>query len=201
MTELPHDSSRPHCQAGRGCDRAPCFQARLDATAGQYRVHKRTDLCAEHLGAAIQAITAWARDEGLRGEVTVLAIDLSGSGAVTPAWDISSLAFATIPITPFTASGGQSCPRVYPPMNTSKADTNEDTGGTSQEDGPPSRSAPWPNALSPVSMADRARSARLNWASARPARQQYREVRTLGEHHAAAVPARSATPPRTCHAI
>src|SRR5438094_4673803 len=73
MTELPLDSSRPHCQAGRGCDHAPCFQARLDATAGQYRVHKRTDLCAEHLGAAIQAITAWAHDEGLRGEVTVFA--------------------------------------------------------------------------------------------------------------------------------
>jgi hypothetical protein len=201
MTELPHDSSRPHCQAGRGCDRAPCFQARLDAIAGQYRVHKRTDLCAEHLGAAIQAITAWAHDEGLRGEVTVLAIDLSGSGAVTPAWDRSSLAFATIPITPFGTSAGHACPRVYPLMDTSRADTSQETRGTSQEDGPPSRSAPWPHALSPVSLADRARSARLNLASGRPARQQYREVRTLGEHHAAPVAARSVTPPRTCHAI
>jgi hypothetical protein len=86
-------------------------------------------------------------------------------------------------------------------MDTSQADICEEAGGTSQEDGPPSRSAPWPNALSPVSLADRARSARLNWTSGRPARQQYREVRTLGEHHAAAVTARPVTPPQTCHAI
>jgi hypothetical protein len=161
----------------------------LDAAAGQYRVHKRTDLCAEHLGAAIQAITAWARDEGLEGEVTVLAVDLSESGQPAPAWDRNSLAFATIPISPLSTSGGRVYPRASAPVDNMQADTSKATEATSPKNDPPNRSAIWRAALSPVSMSDCARSARLNWASGRPGRQQYREVRALGEHHAAAVTA------------
>jgi hypothetical protein len=67
-----------HCQADPRCDRAPCFQVRLDA-AGCRPVHRQAELCAEHLGTAA-ALAAWAREEGLEGQVTVLAIDQPAPG-------------------------------------------------------------------------------------------------------------------------
>jgi hypothetical protein len=170
MTESLSDSSRPHCQAGRGCDRAPCFQARLEAATGEYHVHKRTDLCAEHLGAAIQAITAWARDQGLHGEVTVLAIDLPDSAQTASAWSRSSLAFATIALSP------------PPPGEEPPAEASQPASATLRENGPPGRSAPPSQAVvSPVSLADSARGARLNWASGCRHGQHYRELRGLGD--------------------
>lgn len=96
MTELLPASAWPFCQAGPGCDRAPCFEARVEAVAGQRCVRTRTELCAQHVGATIQALTAWARDQGLTGEVTVLAIDLPDPGQAVPAWGRSGLAFSTI---------------------------------------------------------------------------------------------------------
>jgi hypothetical protein len=75
MTELLHSSPSLHCQADRGCNRAPCFQARLEAVSGLRSVWRRTELCAEHLGDTLQALTVWARAKGLEGKVTVLAIE------------------------------------------------------------------------------------------------------------------------------
>lgn len=99
MTDLL-PASPPSCQAGCPCDRAPRFQARLEATAGDRRVCRRAELCAQHLGNAVQALAAWARDEGLEGQVTVLAIDLPTPGQVPPAWARRGFAFGAIPLNP-----------------------------------------------------------------------------------------------------
>jgi hypothetical protein len=79
MTELLPLLPAAGCQAGR-CDRVPCFQARLEAYAGRRPVARHAELCAEHLGDAVHALAAWARDQGLEGKVTVLAVDQLGSG-------------------------------------------------------------------------------------------------------------------------
>lgn len=68
------------CQPGRPCDRAPCFQARLEAAAGGRLVRRHVELCAEHLGDTVQALAVWARAQGLEGKVTVLAIDQPAPG-------------------------------------------------------------------------------------------------------------------------
>jgi hypothetical protein len=78
MTELLLSVPSPRCQADRRCDRVPCFQARLDA-AGRWPVRRHAEVCAEHLG-TVQALAAWARDKGLDGTVTVLAIDQPAPG-------------------------------------------------------------------------------------------------------------------------
>jgi hypothetical protein len=74
MTQLL--SSRPVIRppADRCCDRAPCFQAWLETTAGPRQTRVITELCACHLGEAAQALAAWARAQGLSGQLTVLAI-------------------------------------------------------------------------------------------------------------------------------
>jgi hypothetical protein len=68
----------PGCQADQRCDRAPCFQAKLHATAGTTRVTRDAEICACHLGGTVQALAAWARHQHLTGTVTVLAIDPAG---------------------------------------------------------------------------------------------------------------------------
>lgn len=78
MTELLLSAPSPRCQADRRCDRTVCFQARLEA-AGRHPVRKQAELCAEHLGTAA-AIAAWAREQGLEGKVTVLAIEQAAPG-------------------------------------------------------------------------------------------------------------------------
>jgi hypothetical protein len=86
MTELLSYVPAARCQADQPCDRAPCFQARLEATAERCLVRRHAELCVEHLGDAVQAMTAWARSQGLEGKVTVLAIDQPPPGqAPSPA--------------------------------------------------------------------------------------------------------------------
>jgi len=80
MTELLSYVPSARCQAGQPCDRAPCFQARLEAAAGRRPVRRHAELCAEHLGDTVQALAAWARDRGLEGKVTVLAVDQPARG-------------------------------------------------------------------------------------------------------------------------
>jgi hypothetical protein len=79
MTELLPFLPSAGCQAGL-CDRAPCFQARLEASDGRLPVHRHAELCAEHLGDAVHALAAWARDQGMEGKVTVLAVDQPAPG-------------------------------------------------------------------------------------------------------------------------
>ena len=50
MTELLLSAPVIHGQAARCCDRAPCFQARLEAAAGRRPVRGQAEICAEHLG-------------------------------------------------------------------------------------------------------------------------------------------------------
>lgn len=100
MTELLPVSPSPFCKADHHCDRIPCFQARLEATAGRRCIRTRTELCVDHLGNAVQELAAWAREQGLDGEVTVFAIDLPGSSQLSPAWGRSGLLFGTIPLHP-----------------------------------------------------------------------------------------------------
>ena len=102
MTELLTSSPSLHCQADHDCNRAPCFQARLEAaTAGRRPVRRRTELCAEHLGGTVQAMTAWARGQGLEGKVTVLAIDQPDPGqAVINEKIRCAFAFGTILLNP-----------------------------------------------------------------------------------------------------
>ncbi len=80
MTELLLSAPSVHCQADLRCDRAPCFQARLEAAAGRRPVRRHAELCAEHLGHTVQALATWARQHGLEGKVTVLAIDPPAPG-------------------------------------------------------------------------------------------------------------------------
>ena len=91
------------CHADRRCDRAPSFQVRLEA-AGRRPVCRRIGLCAEHLGEAA-TLTAWARAQGLRGTVTVLAVEQPAPGQAGNQARLddrvhSGLAFGTIPLGP-----------------------------------------------------------------------------------------------------
>ena len=46
--------------------------------ADRLPVRRHAELCAEHLGDAVHALAAWARDQGMAGKVTVLAVDQPG---------------------------------------------------------------------------------------------------------------------------
>jgi hypothetical protein len=105
MTELLSYTPAVQCQAAGRCQRAPCFQARLEATAGCRQVRRHAELCADHLGDTVQALTAWARERGLEGKVTVLAIDQPAAGQAkgpAPAGDrvLCGFAFGTIVLNP-----------------------------------------------------------------------------------------------------
>lgn len=100
MIELLPMSPSPFCKADHHCDRIPCFQVRLEATGGRRYVRTRTELCADHLGNAVQELATWAREQGLHGEVTVFAIDLPGASQPSPEWGRSGLLFGTIPLRP-----------------------------------------------------------------------------------------------------
>jgi|SRR5450759_4953291 hypothetical protein len=105
MTELLSYIPALRCQAGHPCNRAPCFQARLDAAAGRRQVRRHAEFCAEHLGDAVQALATWAREHGIEGTVTVLVIDQPTAGQDdSPARPAShapcGFAFATILLNP-----------------------------------------------------------------------------------------------------
>lgn len=99
MTQLLPALAEPACQAGRCCDRAPCFQARLEAAAGDRLVRRHAELCAEHLGGTVHALTTWANDRGLRGEVTVLAVDRPARDQPVPPGGRIGFVFSTIRLT------------------------------------------------------------------------------------------------------
>jgi hypothetical protein len=103
LTELLLSVPARRCQADPRCDRAPCFQVRLEAAGGR-PVHRQAELCAEHLGTAA-ALAAWARERGLQGQVTVLAIDQRGPGQADSAAPPDDrvhcgFAFGAIPLNP-----------------------------------------------------------------------------------------------------
>jgi hypothetical protein len=107
----------------RCCDQIPFFRARLEATAGLHEILANTEVCARHLGDAVQSLTLWAQQTGVQGEVTVLAI-----GAPEPYTNAcgpseldrkipSSFAFGVITVAPQAGdspSGYRQVPAVRP---------------------------------------------------------------------------------------
>lgn len=90
-------------QEDRCCDRACCFQARLEATAGTRAVIRDARVCGEHLGDAVRELTAWAHEQRLRGQLTLLVIDGPGDGQrgdASPAGLPAGFAFAAITLDP-----------------------------------------------------------------------------------------------------
>jgi hypothetical protein len=106
MTQLLPSVPPGRCPADRCCSRPPCFQARIEATAGHRIIRTSTEVCAEHLGDTVQALIAWARQQGLHGHLTVLPTATHGTrdpaspdtppGAALP----SGFAFSTITLDP-----------------------------------------------------------------------------------------------------
>lgn len=110
MTEFSSVLSGIYGVANRCCDRWPCFRAWLEATAGSLPIHATTDLCARHLGSAVQDIAALARAHKLRGQLTILVIDrptLSPAAGAERAGDRlpTAFPFSTISLDPGAVSG------------------------------------------------------------------------------------------------
>jgi hypothetical protein len=64
------------CQADSGCERAACFQARVEATIGRNEIRRRANACGRHLTDVVQALCAWVRDRDISsGCLTVFAVD------------------------------------------------------------------------------------------------------------------------------
>lgn len=75
MTGLLRCTRSDTCQAVPGCLRPPRFQAHLGADE-HIRLPGRTGACPGHLGAMVQAMTAWARDHGLtETDLLIVTID------------------------------------------------------------------------------------------------------------------------------
>jgi hypothetical protein len=110
MTEFPSVLSGNCGVADRCCDRSPCFRARLEATAGSLQIHVTTDLCARHLGSAVQDIAALACEHKLRGQLTILVIDRPALSHVARAGRPGerlpiAFPFSAIPLGPDAVSG------------------------------------------------------------------------------------------------
>jgi hypothetical protein len=71
------------CQIDANCHRPPRFQARLAAArhAAHPPVGRRTEACASHLFAMVDAMTVWAREQDLTEcDLTLLTIDPPPTG-------------------------------------------------------------------------------------------------------------------------
>lgn len=96
--------------ANRCCDSAPYFRARLEKMTDGQEILASTDVCASHLGDAVQNLTAWAQQTNVCGQVIVLAIGGPEPGRQTgsPGSDErqmpTSFAFSVIPINPLTTN-------------------------------------------------------------------------------------------------
>lgn len=114
-TTPPEASARaPGCDADPGCTHGACFQVQLEASRPQ--AHRQALACAYHVADVIEALRAWARDQGLGGgQLTILAIESAAgghqargtSGPNTAA--LREFAFTTIPlktIPPGSVQGG-----------------------------------------------------------------------------------------------
>jgi hypothetical protein len=78
MTALLPCTCSNNCQVEANCYQPPRFQARLAAArpAQHAPVCRRTEACASHLVAMVDAMTSWAREQELtEGDLTILTID------------------------------------------------------------------------------------------------------------------------------
>ena len=109
--------------ADRCCDSDPYFRARLEAITGTQQILANTDVCAIHLGDAVQNLTTWAQQTNVRGQVIVLAIGgpdpgrLAGTAGSGERQMPTSFAFSVIPIDPLatnSAPGYRRKPTVRP---------------------------------------------------------------------------------------
>jgi hypothetical protein len=74
---LTEPTTRLHtCEADSGCERAACFQAHVEATAGHDEIRRRANACGRHLTDVVQALCTWVRDRDISsGWLTVFAVD------------------------------------------------------------------------------------------------------------------------------
>ncbi len=105
MSPSPSPAHPLACDADSQCLHAPCFQARLTATADRRKVRRQANACAGHVGNLVQALAAWARASDLTdGQLTVLAIDPAdhspqpASGSVPQPAIGYGFAFSTLPL-------------------------------------------------------------------------------------------------------
>ena len=94
------------CQGSDLCDRVPRFRARIDATAGSRHVLTSAEMCAQHLGCSVNALTAWARDQRLEGQLTVFAINHANADQPHAASATGDFAFSVIKL----VAGGETVP-------------------------------------------------------------------------------------------
>jgi len=101
--------SAGRCDADAECLRVACFQVQLDSSCPRH-AHRRANACAYHVPDVIEALRAWAGEQGLAdGQLTILAIEPIAGGwlpgqAVQPGPpgqpELRGFAFSTIPLGP-----------------------------------------------------------------------------------------------------
>jgi hypothetical protein len=95
------EASRPAaCDADPCCTHGACFQVQLEASRPR-QAHRQALACAYHVADVIEALRAWARDQGLGGgQLTILAVESAAGGTSGPKTaGLREFAFTTIPLT------------------------------------------------------------------------------------------------------
>jgi hypothetical protein len=108
------ETSRPAaCEADPRCRHGACFQVQLEASRPR-RADRQALACAYHVADVIEALRAWARDQGLGGgQLTILAIESAAGGHHAPGTGgpktagLREFAFTTIPLTTIPPGSGQ----------------------------------------------------------------------------------------------
>jgi hypothetical protein len=97
---VPSDrTATGRCDAETVCLHVPCFQVQVEAGR---QLHRQVNACAYHVTEVIEAMKAWAGEQGLAdGQLTILAIGPAAAGrqsGATGPQDLRGFAFTTIPL-------------------------------------------------------------------------------------------------------
>jgi len=80
MTPPDSRASQGACDADSECLHVPCFQVQLEASS-RGQAHRQANACAYHVADVIQALRAWAAEQGvIDGALTILAIEPAAGG-------------------------------------------------------------------------------------------------------------------------
>jgi hypothetical protein len=109
MTPSQDRASAGRCDADTECLHVACFQVQLDSSCPR-QAHRRANACVYHVPGVIEALRAWAGDQGLAdGQLTILAIEPAAGGRLPGAAvqsagpgepELRGFAFSTIPLRP-----------------------------------------------------------------------------------------------------
>jgi hypothetical protein len=95
MTLPDNRASTGQCDADPSCLHMRCFQVQLEAPR---KAHRQANACAYHVADIVQALRAWAGEQGLAdGRLTILAIEPAGGGRQP---ELRGFAFSNIPLAP-----------------------------------------------------------------------------------------------------